>query len=72
MMIQWRWRINASLLRGSRRVAADLGGELYPEIAALWGLGLALFLEWEGERLGPDEIAAGVIVTIVELRSRAA
>ena len=23
MMIQWRWRINASLLRGARRVAAS-------------------------------------------------
>jgi len=35
------------------------------EIAAVWGLALALFLEWESERLGPDEITAGVIVTIV-------
>ena len=41
------------------------GGELYPEIAAVWGLALALFLEWEGERLEPDEITIGVVVTIV-------
>jgi hypothetical protein len=33
------------------RVTANLRGELYPEIAAVWGLALALFLEWEGERL---------------------
>jgi polar amino acid transport system substrate-binding protein len=46
------------------RVTANLGGELYPEIAAVWGLALALFLEWEAERLEPDEIRLGVIVTI--------
>jgi polar amino acid transport system substrate-binding protein len=46
------------------RVTANLGGELYPEIAAVWGLALALFLEWEGERLEPDEIRLSVIVTI--------
>ena len=47
------------------RVMANLRGELYPEIAAIWGLGLSLFLEWEGERLEPDEIRVGVIVTIL-------
>ena len=47
------------------RVTANLRGELYPEIAAVWGLALALFLEWEGERLEPDEIRLGVIVTIL-------
>jgi polar amino acid transport system substrate-binding protein len=46
------------------RVTANLRGELYPEIAAVWGLALALFLEWEAERLEPDEIRLGVIVTI--------
>ena len=46
------------------RVLANLRGELYPEIAAVWGLALALFLEGEGERLEPDEITLGVIVTI--------
>ena len=46
------------------RVTANLGGELYPEIAAVCGLALALFLGWEGERLQPDEIKIGVIVTI--------
>ena len=44
---------------------ASLRGELYPEIAVVWGLALALFLEWEGERLQPDEIKLGVIVTIL-------
>lgn len=47
------------------RVTANLGGELYPEIAAVCGLALALFLGWEGERLRPDEIKVGVIVTIL-------
>jgi polar amino acid transport system substrate-binding protein len=47
------------------RVVANLQGELYPEIAAAWGLALSLFLEWEGERLQPDEIGLGVIVTIL-------
>ena len=46
------------------RVTANLGGELYPEIASVCGLALAVFLGWEGERLQPDEIKIGVIVTI--------
>ena len=46
-------------------VAGEVGGELYPEIAAVWGLAFAIFLEWEGVRLQPDEIRLGVIVTIV-------
>jgi ABC-type amino acid transport substrate-binding protein len=33
--------------------------------AALWGLAFAVFLEWEGERLQPDEIRIAVIVTIL-------
>lgn len=44
---------------------ASLRGAFYPEIAAVWGLLFALFLEWEGERLQFDEIRAGVIVTII-------
>jgi polar amino acid transport system substrate-binding protein len=47
------------------RVVTDLRGELYPEIAAVWGLALSIFLQWEGERLQPGEIWLGVIVTIV-------
>ena len=43
---------------------ANLRGELYPEIAAIWGLALAVFLGWESERLQPDEIRWAVIVTI--------
>jgi uncharacterized membrane protein YeiH len=46
------------------RVVANLRGELYPEITAVWGLALSFFLQWEGERLQPDEITMGVIVTI--------
>ena len=71
----WLWGPIAAVLTASfgglmrdlfrhDRVTANLGGELYPEIAAVWGLALALFLEWEGERLEPDEIRLGVIVTI--------
>jgi len=47
------------------RLIANLRGELYPEIAVVWGLALAIFLEWEGGRLNPDEIRLGVIVTIL-------
>jgi polar amino acid transport system substrate-binding protein len=46
------------------RVTANLAGELYPEIAGVCGLALAVFLSWEGERLQPDEIKIGVIVII--------
>jgi len=72
----WLWGPIAAVLTASfgglmrdlfrhDRVIANLRGELYPEIAAVWGLALALFLEWEGERLQPDEIKLGVIVTIL-------
>ncbi len=72
----WLWGPIAAVLTGSfgglmrdmfrhDRVVANLRGELYPEIAAVWGVALALFLEWEGERLQPDEIRLGVIVTIL-------
>ena len=47
------------------RLGASLRGALYPEIAAIWGLLFALFLEWEGTRLQVDEIRWGVIVTII-------
>src|SRR3954464_10970451 len=49
----------------TERVVANLRGELYPEIAAVWGLAFAIFLEWEGARLQPEEIRLGVIVTIL-------
>jgi hypothetical protein len=52
------------LLRHDHEIA-NLRGELYPEIAAVWGLALALFLEWEAERLEPDEIRLAVIATIM-------
>ena len=72
----WLWGPIAAVLTASfgglmrdlfrhDRVTANLRGELYPEIAAVWGLALALFLEWEGARLEPDEIRLGVIVTIL-------
>jgi polar amino acid transport system substrate-binding protein len=51
------------LLRQDREVAS-LRGELYPEIAVVWGLAFALFLGWEAERLQPEEIWLGVVVTI--------
>jgi len=43
----------------------SLQGELYPEIALIWGLALSLFLQWEAERLQPEEILLGVIITIL-------
>jgi polar amino acid transport system substrate-binding protein len=72
----WLWGPIAAVLTSSfggllrdlfrnDRVVANLSGELYPEIAAFWGLALALFLGWEAERLQPDEIGLGVIVTIL-------
>jgi len=42
----------------------SLRGELYPEIAVLWGLALSLFLGWEADRLQADEIWLAVVVTI--------
>jgi polar amino acid transport system substrate-binding protein len=39
-------------------------GELYPEIAVVWGLALSLFLGWEAGRLQAEEILLAVIVTI--------
>jgi polar amino acid transport system substrate-binding protein len=72
----WLWGPIAAVLTGSfgglmrdlfrhDRVVANLSGELYPEIAGIWGFVLALFLGWEGERLQPDEIKLGVIVVIL-------
>jgi polar amino acid transport system substrate-binding protein len=43
---------------------ASLKGELYPEIAVGWGLAFSLFLGWEADRLQPEEIWLGVVVTI--------
>ncbi len=72
----WLWGPIAAVITGSfgglmrdlfrhDRMVANLRGELYPEIAGVWGFILAIFLEWEGERLQPDEIRIGVIVTIL-------
>lgn len=72
----WLWGPIAAVLTSSfggllrdlfrnDRVVANLSGELYPEIAAVWGLALAIFLGWEAERLQPDEIALGVVATIL-------
>lgn len=72
----WLWGPIAAVLTSSfggllrdlfrnDRVIANLSGELYPEIAALWGLGLALFLRWEAARLRPDEIGLAVVLTII-------
>ena len=46
-------------------VAPRLQQELYPEIAVIWGLVFSVFLQWEAERLQPQEILIGVVVTIV-------
>jgi polar amino acid transport system substrate-binding protein len=51
------------LLRHDPEIAS-LKGELYPEIAVAWGLAFSLFLEWEAERLQPEEIWLGVVATI--------
>ncbi len=52
------------LLRHDPQIAS-LKGELYPEIAVAWGLALSLFLEWEAERLQPEEIWLAVVITII-------
>jgi polar amino acid transport system substrate-binding protein len=46
-------------------VAPRLQQELYPEIAVVWGLVFSVFLQWEAERLQPQEIFIGVVVTLV-------
>ena len=46
-------------------LAPKLQQELYPEIAVVWGLAFSLFLQWEAERLQPQEIFIGVVVTMV-------
>ena len=48
------------------RVVANLRGELYPEIAAVWGLAFAIFLEWEGDAPA-DRMRSGwaVVVTLL-------
>jgi polar amino acid transport system substrate-binding protein len=72
----WLWGPIAAVLTGSfggvmrdlfrhDRVVANLRGELYPEIAAAWGLALALFLQWEGGRLQTDELRFGVIIALL-------
>jgi polar amino acid transport system substrate-binding protein len=72
----WLWGPIAAVLTASfgglmrdllrqDRILANLRGELYPEIAAVWGLARALFFEWEGARLQTDEIRLAVIVTLV-------
>jgi len=72
----WLWGPIAAVLTASfgglmrdllrqDRILANLRGELYPEIAAVWGLALALFFEWEGARLQTDEIRLAVVVTLV-------
>ncbi len=46
-------------------LAPRLQQELYPEIAVVWGLAFSLFLQWEAERLQPQEIFIGVVVTMI-------
>jgi len=42
-----------------------LKGEFYPEIALAWGAILSEYMIWQSQQLRADEIAAGIIVTIV-------
>jgi polar amino acid transport system substrate-binding protein len=42
-----------------------LKGELYPEIALVWGFVLSLFMTWQMRHLHAGEIAAGMIATFV-------
>ena len=42
-----------------------LKGELYPEIALVWGFVLSLFMTWQTRHLHAGEIAAGMIATFV-------
>ncbi|MEM8957992.1 MAG: transporter substrate-binding domain-containing protein [Pseudomonadota bacterium] len=42
-----------------------LKGELYPEIAAFWGLMLSLYLTWEAQFLDAGDIRFGIVVTFV-------
>jgi polar amino acid transport system substrate-binding protein len=46
-------------------IAPRLQQELYPEIAVIWGFLFSLFLQWEAERLQPEEIFIGVSLTII-------
>ena len=43
----------------------NLKGELYPEIAFVWGLILSLYMAWETRHLNSDEIVLGILVTFV-------
>jgi len=43
----------------------SLKGELYPEIAVLWGLLLSAYFELETRRLDADQVALGIVVTFV-------
>jgi polar amino acid transport system substrate-binding protein len=42
-----------------------LKGELYPEVAFIWGLLLSLYLQWQTHKIAPDEILIGIIVTVI-------
>jgi polar amino acid transport system substrate-binding protein len=43
---------------------ATLKGELYAEIALLWGLLLSLFLVWQTRIIEPDQILVGIVATM--------
>jgi len=40
-------------------------GELYPEIAFLWGAILSGYMIWQTRQLNADEIALGIVVTFL-------
>ena len=41
-----------------------LKGELYPEIALIWGLAFSIYLVWTTDRLNPNEILVAVICVL--------
>lgn len=43
----------------------SLKGELYPEIAVLWGWLLSVYLIWQTRQLNPDEIFVGIVATVI-------
>lgn len=43
----------------------SMKGQLAPECSLIWGAFFSLFMIWQGNRLNPDEVFIGVIVTLV-------
>lgn len=52
------------VLRSDPEIPA-LRGELYPEIAFVWGGILSAYLIWQTHHLDPDQILLGIVVTVI-------